>query len=99
MEGKLRPCLLLGELPGPYKDWLTCMLSTQPRHYIAEFDEIIQVGDSDFGISGLKSASLIRVGRLAVVEERMLLGATGEIGSERLRRIRLRLVDWLNQAD
>jgi len=32
-EGKLRPALLLGKLPGEYDDWLICMISSQMRHY------------------------------------------------------------------
>jgi mRNA interferase MazF len=28
-EGKLRPALLLGKLPGEYDDWLICMVSSQ----------------------------------------------------------------------
>jgi len=97
-QGKLRPALLLGQLPGPYDDWLICMISSQTWHCIQGFDEIIQEGDSDFAASGLKAASVIRVGRLAVVEGQMLLGAIGEISSERLQRIRTCLADWLMQA-
>jgi mRNA interferase MazF len=33
-EGKLRPALLLGKLPGDFDDWLICMISSQIRHYI-----------------------------------------------------------------
>lgn len=98
-RGKLRPCLLLGKLPGDYDDWLICMLSTQLRHYVSGFDEIIQPADADYETSGLKSASVVRVGRLAVVDEALLLGATGKIGSERLQRIKIRLVDWLRDSE
>lgn len=94
-EGKLRPALLLGQIPGPYDDWLVCMVSSQLRQYIADFDELIGEGDADFGHSGLKSPSVIRVGRLAVVGDKMLVGSTGEIGIERLTRIRQRLADWI----
>ena len=66
-EGKLRPALLLGKLPGEYDDWLICMISSQTRQYLAGFDELVQEDDDDFGKSGLKVTSLIRVGRLAVV--------------------------------
>lgn len=66
-EGKLRPALLLGKLPGNYDDWLICMISSQTHQYIAGFDEIVQESDADFGESGLKVASVIRVRRLAVV--------------------------------
>ncbi len=97
-RGKLRPALLLGKLPGPYDDWLMCMISSQTWHCIPGFDEIVQEGDPDFAASGLKAPSVIRIGRLAVVEGKMLLGAIGEISSERLQRIKTRLADWLMQA-
>lgn len=98
VEGKLRPALLLGKIPGPYDDWLICMISSQTRHYIQGFDEIVQEDDPDFAVSGLKAPSVIRIGRLAVVEGEMLLGAMGEISSERLQRIKTRLADWLTQV-
>jgi len=51
--GKPRPALLLGRLPGrrgrvlPDGDWLMCMISTQTRHYIPGFDELLTLGDGD----------------------------------------------------
>ena len=94
-EGKLRPALLLGKLPGEYDDWLICMISSQTRQYISGFDEIIQEGDVDFGDSGLKVTSVIRVGRLAVVSGEILIGALGQVSSERLSRVKKHLADWL----
>jgi len=73
--GKLRPALLLGKFPGPYDDWLISMVSSQTRHYVEGFDELVQERDADFATSGLKGASVIRVGRLAVVDREILLGA------------------------
>lgn len=93
--GKLRPALLLGEVPGPYDDWLVCMISSQVGQYVEGFDEVIAGGDEDFAESGLRRASVIRLGRLAVIEGAMLEGAVGEIGSDRLRRIKARLAAWL----
>ena len=46
-EGKLRPALLLGKLPGGYDDWLICMVSSQVHNYISGFDEIVREGDED----------------------------------------------------
>ncbi len=97
-EGKLRPALLLGKLPGEYDDWLICMISSQMRHAIPEFDEIIGEDDPDFAESGLKAASVIRVGRLAVVQGEILLGAVGQIAPERLQRIKRRLAEWLVES-
>jgi len=98
VEGKLRPALLLAELPNQYGDWLICMISSQTRHQVMGFDEILQPDDADFVRSGLKTPSLIRVGRLAVVSGEILLGAIGEIDAERLRRIKTRLADWLAKS-
>jgi len=58
-EGKLRPALLLGKLPGEYDDWLVCMISSQIHRCHEGFDEIVQEDDGDFAESGLKVASVI----------------------------------------
>jgi mRNA interferase MazF len=94
-EGKVRPALLLGKLPGDYDDWLICMVSSQIRQYIAGFDETIQDNDSDFSNSGLKVTSVIRVTRLAVVSADILLGSIGQISNERLNRIKKNLSEWI----
>lgn len=96
-EGKLRPALLLAKLPGEYDDWLTCMISSQTRHYVVGFDEIVQENDVDFEQSGLKITSVIRVGRLAVISGEFLLGALGQISAERLERVRGHLSDWISK--
>jgi len=94
-EGKLRPALLLGRLPSEYDDWLICMISSQTRNYISGFEEIIKEEDADFAGSGLKVSSVIRMGRLAVVESEILLGAIGQVAPERLQRIKSRLAEWI----
>jgi len=96
-EGKLRPALLLGKLPGEYDDWLICMISSQTHQYVAGFDEMVQESDYDFGESGLKVPSVIRVGHLAVVSGEILLGAIGQLSSERLGRVKKHLSDWLSE--
>jgi len=97
-EGRLRPALLLGKLPGEYDDWLVCMISSQIRHTVPDFDEIVQEEAADFAESGLKVSSVIRVGRLAVVDGALLLGAIGRIAPGRLQRIKDRLTEWLLQS-
>ena len=96
-EGKYRPALLLGKLPGEYDDWLVCMISSQTRQFVSEFDEMIQESESDFAESGLKVTSVIRVGRLAVVSGDILLGAIGQVSNERIVRIKKHLSDWLTE--
>jgi len=95
MEGKLRPALVIRQLPVQYDDWLICMVSSQIDQRIPDFDEVITPSDSDFIQSGLKLPSVIRISRLAVVEKNTLLGKVGQIDPERLSLIRQRLSDWL----
>ena len=97
-QGKLRPVLVLCRAPGPFDDWLVCMVSSQLRQEVEGFDEVVSDTDADFVRSGLKVPSVLRVGRLAVVEGRVLVGAVGEIGAGRLRRVRTRLAGWVGDA-
>lgn len=98
VPAKLRPALILGKLPGSFDDWLICMISSQTRHCIEGFDDIISVQSPDFSASGLKTESLIRTGRLAVVAGDILLGSIGEISNQRLQRIKSNLIAWLNKT-
>ena len=98
VEGKLRPALLISEAPGPYDDWLICMISSQLHQQIEGFDELIEEGDSDFQQSGLKKTSVMRISRLAVVEGEVLEGRIGRISPDRMQRIRRRLAEWIREG-
>lgn len=95
VAGKPRPALMLAKLLGGYDDWLVCMISTQIHQCVDGLDEIILDNSPDFTQSGLKSSSVIRVSRLAVVAENILLGAAGEISTERLQRVKNNLINWI----
>jgi len=75
------------------------MLSTRLHQVVDGFDEILTADTNDYQRSGLKAASVIRLGRLAVVSEEMLLGRMGSISDERLDRIRERLAGWVQGPD
>jgi mRNA interferase MazF len=94
-DTKLRPALVIRQLPRAYEDWLICMISSQLSQKVSSFDEIISEEDSDFTSSGLKFTSVIRIGRLVVVHKTILVGAIGEISTDRLTRIKNKLSDWL----
>ncbi len=94
-QGKLRPALLVAQLPGSYGDWLTCMISSQVKQFVPTFDELITPNDQDFSVSGLSTVSVIRSSRLAVASEGIFVGRLGEISHERHVRIRQRLIEWL----
>lgn len=92
---KLRPALLLKQLPGEHDDWLLCLISTKLHQEIKDFDEVINETDDEFESSGLKQKSLIRISKLAVVSGVLLPGAIGSISEERLERILQKLANWL----
>ncbi|MEW5825456.1 MAG: type II toxin-antitoxin system PemK/MazF family toxin [Candidatus Bipolaricaulota bacterium] len=96
-EGKYRPVLLLTRLPGPFGDWLVCAITSQLRHAVANWDEEIAEADDDFESSGLKGHSLIRIGKLATVEEEALEGVLGEISSRRIAAIRSKIADCIER--
>jgi len=96
--GKLRPALVIRRLPGVHDDWLICMISSQLSQQIPDFDEVINEADMDFKQSGLKTASVVRISRLAVVNRTILLGSVGSIGTERLDLIKNRLSNWIKST-
>jgi mRNA interferase MazF len=87
-DGKIknRPAIILREMP-PYHDLLVCGVSTQLHQQVEGFDEIILPSDNDFKLSGLLSASLIRLGFLAVLPKKSIVGSIGSISSERHQRL------------
>ena len=95
--GKSRPSLLIAPVPSSFDDWLVCMISTQIRQAIT-VDEIISPTDVDFSQSGLKTESVFRLTRLAVVSESIFLGTIGEISASRLIKIKKRLANWIETS-
>ena len=97
-SGKLRPALVIRKLPGRYEDWLLSMISSQLSQELTDFDEVVSQDDPDFKDSGLKLTSLIRIGRLAVVNADILVGNIGRIDDIRLSRIRQKLSQWIQST-
>ena len=91
---KNRPALILRELP-PYGDLLLCGISTQIHQQVHGFDEVIGPADADFVTSGLKAESVVRLGFLAVIPQRAILGSIGAIAPERHSRLLKTLSDYL----
>jgi mRNA interferase MazF len=92
---KLRPALLLADLPSPYQNLLLCGVSTQLQQLQANWDELIQAGDADFPSSGLHRDSAIRLSYLYAADPSEIAGVIGSIDRARLQRLRHRLADHL----
>lgn len=73
---KNRPAVVLRIMPR-HGDLMVCGVSTQLHQEVAGFDDVIREHDSDFAASGLKKASLIRLGSLAVLPASSFVGSIG----------------------
>ena len=93
---KNRPAIILREMP-PFRDVLICGVSTQLRQVVKDFDEIIFQSDADFGSSGIREDSLIRLGFLAVVPRSKIAGTIGSISEDRHKRLLQKLSAYLVQ--
>ena len=92
---KLRPALVLSELPGPFQNLLICGVSTQVYPLVADWDELVKTSDPDFGNSGLHRESAIRLSYIYAAASSEIAGTIGRIDSARLERLRKRLSDHL----
>ena len=94
---KDRPALFLTRMP-PFQDFLVCGISTQLQQAVPGFDETITPSDADFRTSGLKAASLIRLGYLAVLPRAEFKGRIGSVSAARRRRLLTKLSDFLRPS-
>jgi mRNA interferase MazF len=94
---KDRPVLFLKRMP-PFDDFLVCGISTQLQQAVPELDDTILPNDADFRTSGLKAASLIRLGYLAVLPRADFKGRLGSVSVARSNRLLLRLSEFLRPA-
>ncbi|MCB0585406.1 MAG: type II toxin-antitoxin system PemK/MazF family toxin [Phaeodactylibacter sp.] len=78
---KRRPALLLRQMP-PFNDWLLCGVSTQLHQEVAGFDIPLSSGQAYFKETGLLKDSIIRLGFLAVLPSRQIIGKIGTVPSE-----------------
>lgn len=74
------------------------MISSQLQQAVSGVDDIIETTDADFSTSGLKTASVIRLTRLAVVEETIFTGTIGEISASRLTKLKKQLAEWIEKS-
>ncbi|MCB9512146.1 MAG: type II toxin-antitoxin system PemK/MazF family toxin [Deferribacteres bacterium] len=98
VSSKLRPVLLLAQIPNQYDDWLICMISSKTQQAIKELDEIMDEKASDFADSGLKVTSVFRITRLAVVSGDILVGTIGQISHQRIKQIKDKLAEWIRSS-
>jgi len=92
---KIRPVLVLAEVPGPYRDFLVMFISSQRRQAIPGVDVVLEPTDPAFVGTGLKAASVFKVAKAATLSEALLIGAIGQLDDELFKMLIKRLVRLL----
>lgn len=91
---KLRPVVLLRELPG-FGDFLVCGVSSQLEQAIRGFDVIIADDSDGFAGSGLRVSSVVRLAFLAVVPVADMKRRLGSVTPEVLEGLQKNLARHL----
>ena len=96
--GKRRPAVLLKKIPGQISDWLVCMVSSRLHHEVQGVDMAVRADEEIFGQTGFRKDGLIRVTRLAVVDEAILEIKIGNLPQDVLFDLKGRLAAWLTSC-
>ena len=92
---KLRPVLVLADVPGPHDDYLVLFISSQLRTAVVGVDVVLDRQHSAFPGSGLKVPSVLRIGKLATISSGLILGPLGKLGNPVLDDVVRRLTTLL----
>ena len=95
-KSKLRPVLLLKQMPG-HGDWLVCGISSQLHEHVTGFDLLLDASHTDYKKSGLLKSGVVRLGFLSVIPERQIAGKIGELSTESTGVLLKSLSDYLRK--
>lgn len=77
---KLRPALIVARPSG--EDYVLAFLSSQVGGGDSSAEHVLDPTDQEFGVTGLKSASLIRLNKLATLHRNLVQRRIGRIGPQ-----------------
>jgi mRNA interferase MazF len=97
-NAKKRPVLLLRKLDNSHDDWLVCMISSQLHQFNPDLDWKLDSTHPEFAESGLKTSSVFRLSRIAVLDGSLLLGKLGTLPDTRLQNLKRRLAAWITES-
>jgi len=75
-QTKLRPVLVLAEVPGAYRDFLVMFASSQLTQALPG-DIVLAPADAAFAASGLKVATVFKIGKISTISVDLLVGQLG----------------------
>ena len=82
---KLRPALIVGRVSGD--DIIVAFISSRTSSSAPSAEHTLEPSHAEFGTTGLKTASLIRLNKLATLHQRLLRRRIGRIGPATQRAV------------
>ncbi|MDH7485756.1 MAG: type II toxin-antitoxin system PemK/MazF family toxin [Anaerolineae bacterium] len=79
---KIRPVLILAEIPGPHRDFLVMFISSQLHQALPGIDLIVSPAHPAFAHTGLKTASVFKVFKIASLSQALVLGPIGHLDDD-----------------
>ena len=95
---KLRPVLALAQVPGAHGDYLVLFISSQLSQAVAGVDIVLGRSDPTFIRSGLKVPSVLRIGKIASISRRLIVGPLGQLDDAIFDDVIRKLTALLNDA-
>ena len=92
---KVRPVLILVEVPGPHRDFLVMFISSQLKQALVGIDVILYMAHPAFLRTGLKTASVFKVAKVSSLSASLIVGPIGRLDDEVFQVLIGRLVHLL----
>jgi mRNA interferase MazF len=90
--------LILAQVPGPYDDFVVMFISTQIGLAMPGVDLVLRPLDVGFSATGLKAASVFRLGKIASLSSALVLGPLGHMPEPYFGDLTARLVQLLQSG-
>ncbi len=74
---KVRPALVVSRSDRRDKDVILAFITSKPMPVLSNSDLLVEESQSDFGGTGLKTGSVVRLDKLVTVEVSLILGELG----------------------
>lgn len=93
--GKLRPAVVVATLPGPMQTLLLSGIGSELTGIRPDWDDLVLPSGPGFATTGLRGPSVIRLSFLYAALESQIRSEIGNVGDDRLIRLRSRLAGRL----
>lgn len=88
---RVRPALVVSRSDRPGKDVVLAFITTQRSSPLLITDLLIEDSHPDFGLTGLKKSSVVKLDKLVTLETSVLLGELGELSAALLQEVNEKL--------